>query len=570
MKLGIKSALAGASSLALAGAILVVGGGVAQAATPPFDPSGNGATAGTISFYDSSGNQITSGSLTTPPVWAQADTWTGRVQSNKGTLFVAVPIKGQDPYNPWPNTAISVAQTFPTASAPGALANSPKVLAGNVVSWFDSSGASPAGNNVGSASNTDATWQNLYQLRMLDSGGTVGGQDPQTYASATVQVNVAAGTWTQVYPSVTATPTTTTVAANPPSPQNSGTSVQFTATVTPSNATGSVQFDDGGTNIGAAVPVSGGTASVTTAALAVGSHTIHATFTPSGNFAGSAGQLTYQINAAPAQDTTTGLSVNPTSGPAFASVTLHSDVTKTTGGAAVGAGAGTVKFFDGGAQIGQASVTATGADLTYSNFAAGAHVLTAQFVPANAAIFNGSTSAQVNASYDAAACTTCVDPQTVDVNVGAGSLSITTPYNSDNPFHLGTMVLAADGTQLSASAAFPKAGDHLTITDTRAGDLPWSASAQSTDFIGTGGTIAASGMSFTGVTPDYIPGNALNPTSKPVGCRDVPSFSSSPYAFCSASPHGLGSVNVTGGLNLTAPSSTPAGLYTATLTFTVS
>ena len=569
MKLGIKSALAGASSLALAGAILIVGGGVAQAATPPFDPAGNGATAGTISFYDSSGNQITSGSLTTPPAWAQADTWTGRVQSNRGTLFVAVPVKGQDPYSPWPNTAISVAQTFPTASAPGPLANSPKVLAGQIVSWFDSAGASPAGNYVGSATNSDALWQNLYQLRLLDSGGTVGGQDPQTYASATVQVNVAAGTWTQVYPTVAATTTVTTLAANPASPQNSGTTVQFTATVTPSNATGSVQFDDGGTNIGSPVAVSGGTASVSTSSLAVGSHSMHATFIPTGNFGGSVGLLTYQINAAPAQDTTTGLSVNPTSGPAFANVALHSDVTKTSGGAAVGAGAGTVKFFDGGVQIGQAAVTGTGADWSYSNFAAGAHSLTAQFVPANAAIFNGSTSAAVNATYDAPTCTTCVDPQTVDVSVAGGSLSITTPYGPSNPFHLGTMSLDANGTGLSAAADFPKSGDLLTITDTRAGDLPWTAYASSTDFLGSGGSIAATGLAFTGVTPQYIGGNALNAGTKPVTTSDIASFTAGPHQFAAAA-HGLGSVYVTGVLRLAAPSSTSAGLYTATVTFTVS
>ena len=187
-----------------ASGLVVATTGAAQAAGSPFDPSGNGATKGTISFFDASGNQITSGPLTTPPAWVLATTWTGRtvtgVHTNKGTLFAATPVKGSDPYT-WTNTAISVAQAYPTGSAPGALANNPDVLAGTIVSWFDSSGVPASGANT----NTDAAWQNLYQFRLLDSGpGIV--QDPQTYASATVIVDTGAGTWTQVYPDPNATP----------------------------------------------------------------------------------------------------------------------------------------------------------------------------------------------------------------------------------------------------------------------------------------------------------------------------------------------------------------------------
>jgi hypothetical protein len=178
--------------------------GTAQAAGSPFDPTGSGATKGTIAFYDSAGNQVTSGPLTTAPAWAMATTWTGRtvtgVHTNKGTLFAATPVKGSDPYT-WTNTAISVAQTYPTSSAPGALANNSNVLAGSIVTWFDSSGVPASGANT----NSDPAWQNLYQFRLLDSGpGIV--QDPQTYASATIQVDTGAGTWTQVYPNPSAQP----------------------------------------------------------------------------------------------------------------------------------------------------------------------------------------------------------------------------------------------------------------------------------------------------------------------------------------------------------------------------
>jgi hypothetical protein len=52
----------------------------------------------------------------------------------------------------------------------------------------------------------------------------------------------------------------------------------FMATVTPANATGSVVFFDGTTPISAAIPLNNGTASVTTSALAIGTHNISAQY----------------------------------------------------------------------------------------------------------------------------------------------------------------------------------------------------------------------------------------------------------------------------------------------------
>ena len=47
-----------------------------------------------------------------------------------------------------------------------------------------------------------------------------------------------------------------------------------------------------------------------------------------------------------------------------------------------------VKFFDGATLLGQASLTATGADLTVSTFTVGAHSITAQFVPASESLYS--------------------------------------------------------------------------------------------------------------------------------------------------------------------------------------
>src|SRR2546421_4034085 len=74
--------------------------------------------------------------------------------------------------------------------------------------------------------------------------------------------------------------TTTTLTVPPPSPQTVGTTVNLTATVAPSTATGTVQFKDGAANIGAPVTVSGGVATTSTSSLTVGTHSLSAVFTP--------------------------------------------------------------------------------------------------------------------------------------------------------------------------------------------------------------------------------------------------------------------------------------------------
>ena len=85
------------------------------------------------------------------------------------------------------------------------------------------------------------------------------------------------GTYTYVPPTPDGVATTTTL-AQPASPIKAGTATTLTATVAPS-ATGTVQFKDGATNLGAAVDVVSGTATKSGVALAAGSHSLTAVFT---------------------------------------------------------------------------------------------------------------------------------------------------------------------------------------------------------------------------------------------------------------------------------------------------
>jgi hypothetical protein len=79
---------------------------------------------------------------------------------------------------------------------------------------------------------------------------------------------------------------TTTLLSSSANPSTAGLSVTFTATMTPSAATGSVTFSDGATVLGT-TPLSSGTATLSTSSLAPGTHSITATYSGDATRAGS-------------------------------------------------------------------------------------------------------------------------------------------------------------------------------------------------------------------------------------------------------------------------------------------
>jgi hypothetical protein len=77
------------------------------------------------------------------------------------------------------------------------------------------------------------------------------------------------------------TNTVTAMAASPSASAPFGAEITFTATLTPPNAAGQVQFTNGTTKLGTPVTVSGGKAVYTTSSLTIGKHSVTATFGPS-------------------------------------------------------------------------------------------------------------------------------------------------------------------------------------------------------------------------------------------------------------------------------------------------
>ena len=352
--------------------------------TPPWEPDPQ--HLGTISFYDSNGTQVTSGSdLTNLFTYAAASTDTNRPGTTKAFLSYAFPDHTKTTAQYF-TTAASFATFYPVTSST-APANI-KALTAPVVTTTNTGAANLTG-VLGQASFDPTTgYNNILQVRLGDTGGGFT-QDSTIYWSADILINKTAGTWTQVYPAVAAPPTatSTTVSASPTSPQKHGTSVTFTATVSPSAAAGSVIFSDGGAAISPAETVSGGHATFTTNALSVNTHSITAAFTPTtpADYGSSTSTALSYVITSNAATTTTSLSVTPTS-------PITAGTASTLKATIAPAAAGTVQFYDGTTAIDSpVDVTAGQATLTHS-FDAGNYSLKATFTPTDPTSFTSSTS----------------------------------------------------------------------------------------------------------------------------------------------------------------------------------
>jgi hypothetical protein len=143
------------------------------------------------------------------------------------------------------------------------------------------------------------------QYVVTASGGAFTGTSsvPVTVSGSNVEVDFASGLSTGYvnFVKVSSPGLTSTSITSSANPSVSGQSVTFTATVSPSAATGTVAFMDGSVVLGMA-SISGGVATYSTSSLGVGSHSITASYTPAAGspWTGSGSMvLVEQINQTP-------------------------------------------------------------------------------------------------------------------------------------------------------------------------------------------------------------------------------------------------------------------------------
>ena len=348
---------------------------------------------------------------------------------------------------------------------------------------------------------------------------------------------------------------TTTIAANPTSAE-AGSPVELTATVDPAAATGDVEFFAGATSLGVAT-ISGGSAVLTTSSIPVGTNAVTAQYLGGSHAASTSEPVSVEISAVAARPTVTTLEVDPVSGPAYAQVDLTATVT-----AGSFTPAGSVTFRDGSLVLATVVCDASGvATFSTTALGAGAHTITADFV--GTAPYENSSDSQT-ATYELAGA---VDDQTVTVDIPVGAITITTPYTPSSPLHLGTALLDPADSTYSASAAF----DSIVITDSRAGNLGFTASVVSGAFINGASSFPGSHAGLTDLAAEQVVGNALQHTN--VVLTDHAPFTDglgTPKVFAAyAAGQSIGTAQLHGTFGIDGvPTSVTPGLYTATVTFT--
>ncbi len=180
---------------------------------------------------------------------------------------------------------------------------------------------------------------------------------------------------------------TTTALTSTPNPSNSGQPVTLTATISPATATGTVQFFDGSTFAGTAA-VTGGTASLSLSALAVGSHAMSAVYSGDGNYLTSTSFALLQTVNATSIGTITSLASSPNPSVFGQLVVFTASVVPSSG---TSVPTGTVSFMDGSTVLGSTPVNGSGvATFSTTSLAVGPHVINALY--SGDATYNASSS----------------------------------------------------------------------------------------------------------------------------------------------------------------------------------
>jgi hypothetical protein len=170
----------------------------------------------------------------------------------------------------------------------------------------------------------------------------------------------------------------TVAVATSPAPSGLDQSMTFTANVSAAAPAagvpgGTVRFFDGATLLGSGALASG-TASLTTAGLAAGVHTIRATYDGDASFETANGSASHIVNTA-ASTPAIALDSNRNPSNVGQSVTLTASLSMSAGPVT-----GTVQFYDGATLLGSSTIASGSASFTTAAFANGSHAITVRYL----------------------------------------------------------------------------------------------------------------------------------------------------------------------------------------------
>ena len=345
-----------------------------------------------------------------------------------------------------------ISLTFTPAAFTGDTTHPPLVI---------SQGMLQLSGNVITINNAAGTALGAGTYRVIQqSSGSIGGTPNGTpfitgkglAANTTATLSVSGGNLNLVVASGSPTATTTTL--NSLAGSSYGSSVTFTATVSPTPTGGSVQFYDNGVAIGSPVTISSGAASLTTGALWAGSHPITAAYSGATGYAPS-------VTASASSQVVSAVAL---------SITANAD--SKSYGQTKTYGKGQTAFTTSGLQNGETIVSVT---LTSSGAAANAAAGSYNLTP-SAAVGGAFNANNYTITYNNGTLT--VNPATLSITAnpdsktygqtktyGAGSTSFTSS-GLQNEETIGSVTITASG---GAAATAPVASYTLTPSAAVAG-----------------------------------------------------------------------------------------------------
>ena len=280
----------------------------------------------------------------------------------------------------------------------------------------------------------DSEWNTAQNILINSSASppTISGEVPVSYLTGTPFV---------IGATTASTSTSVTSSANP---SVYGQAITFTAKVSPSTATGTVQFNVDGKTFGKPVIISGGSANIgSISTLSVGNHSVNAVYSGDNNDTTSTGTLSGgQIVNQASSSTSVSSSVNTS---VFGQlITFTATVSTVSPG--VGTPTGTVQFKDGTNNLGSA-ITLSGGEATYStsSLSLGSHLVTAVYN--GDANFTPSTSSALTQTVNQASTSTSIG-SSANPSVFGQSVTFTVTVNAVAPgagTPTGTVQFVLDG-----------------------------------------------------------------------------------------------------------------------------
>jgi len=366
-------------------------------------------------------------------------------------------------------------------------------------------------------------------------------------------INVDAGTGDWKFATPTTKQATSTALSASATSVSLGAAVELTATVTPSAATGNVQFKDGDTSLGIAASA-GGQAKLTTTSLAAGSHSITAVFAGDSAYEGStSAPVTVQVNAITGPDESELTPANM----GGITVTLEGKNARITMDASNNGKVVNVFGYSDPMLLGQRTVTGGEATVSVAGLPAGEHKIAV--VDAATGDIIGWAGGIVIASADMEGMR---DLEAEVTRSTDGELKLIAPDNS-TPALIGNPTLDASGRSLSTGELGP-----FSVIDERLISKPgWDLNTAVDTFTLSGGTDTIANSSL-GLAPKLLtntgPGVPTLGAAQPAGVAVYSSL----FAELLAGNHN-NKADFDADLSFLAPLGAVPGTYTSVLTLTL-